>query len=192
LQSETLFIMATVYLSCMIIQTATPTPNWSINLGVGDILGIVGILIGIVGIAIAVQQNRKAKSSDEAVADVREQLFKQKAAQRFSDIAPRAILLAGQIRSKAWSACAEVATAIGAELSNAVGFCSALIVEEEKSSLELATNAIEYLLQAIPVDQAQAADAGTIQEMTKRCMVIVYAVERIAGRLKSLDKPENN
>ncbi len=176
----------------MIVQITTPTPNWSINLGVGDITGIVGIVIGIAGIAIAVQQYRKAASADNAVAGVREQLFKQKAAQRFSDIAPKAILMAGQIRSKSWPSCAEIGIAIGATLSNAVGFCSALIVEEEKSSLELATDAIEYLLQAIPVDETQAVDAGTTQEMTKKCMVIVYAVERIAGRLKALDKPENS
>lgn len=165
-------------------------PPWSLTLSLGDIFGLIGLVIGGVGLWIAYLQYRKATAAKQAVDAYKTKLFKQRSAQRFSDIAPKAAMLAGQIRIRDWQACAESATEIGSALSNAVGFCSALIVEEEGASLELAGGAVEFILEALPIDAAQGPDAAAIKELTKKCMIVVYAVERIAGRLKALDHSE--
>jgi hypothetical protein len=166
-----------------------PETAWHLSLGVSEIIGLVGLVFGLVGVGFAIQQNRKAKSADIAVAEFRSKLFKQRVAQQFSDIAPKAVALAGQIRAKDWPGCAELATTAGAGLSNATGFCARLITEDERESLELAASSLEYILEALPVD-GQQLEAGVVQEMTRKCMIIVYTLEKVAGRLKSLDEWE--
>ena len=44
-------------------------------------------------------------------------------------------------------------------------------------------------MEALPVD-GQQLEAGVVQEMTRKCMIIVYTLEKVAGRLKSLDEWE--
>jgi len=162
--------------------------GWTYTLTFCDLLAILGVIVGLVGIGIAIWQYQKAKDADEAVADYKKRLFRQQSALRFSEIAPKGVLLAGRIRIKDWQVCAELSTTIGAALANASGFCADLIMEEERSSLGLATDALEHILGNLPVDPNQAGpDGAAIQEMTKKCMLIVYGVERIAGRLKSLE-----
>jgi hypothetical protein len=172
------------------LQNPAPT-QWQYTVTFCDILAILGLLIGIAGVGIAIYQTRKAASAQKAVEDFRQKLFLQRAALRFSELAPKTLLLVNRIRIKNWPECAELGTEIGAGLANATGFCSQLILTDERTSgsLELATDGLQYILEQLPVDPAQAMDAQIIQEMTKKCMLIVYGVERIAGRLKSLDDP---
>ncbi len=172
------------------MTTSAQAPAWSLTLSLGDIFGLIGVVIGVIGLWIAYLQYRKASAAEQAVDAYKKKLFKQQSAQRFSDIAPRAAMLAGQIRIKDWQACAESATEIASALSNAAGFCSSIIIEEERASLELAAGAVEFILEALPVDAVQSPDAAAIKELTRKCMLVVYGVERISGRLKALDHSE--
>jgi hypothetical protein len=164
------------------------TAPWHYELTFCDILAILGLIVGVAGLWYARIQTNKAKSAEDAVADFRDQLHQQRAAGRFSDLAPRAVMLATRIRSKNWSECAGLGTEIGAGLANATGFCSDLISADEAPNLELATAALEFILHNLPIDETQVLDGPAIQEMTKKCMVIVYAVGKIAGRLNSLNE----
>jgi hypothetical protein len=167
-----------------------PNPPWSVSLNASDIIGIVGAIIGLAGLWIAYLQYRKAKSAESAVREIRQKLFRQQAAQRFSDISPRVVLLSGQIRIKNWQSCAEIATDIGAKLANAVGFCSDLkTIEREQEFLQASTDAVQFILGTLPLEEAQI-DPQIVQEMTKKCILMLFTVEQVAGRLKATDSSE--
>lgn len=166
-----------------------PTP-WSVSLNASDIIGIVGVIVGFIGAWVAIVHYRRTESAEAAVRDIRQRLFRQQAAQRFSDIAPRVVQLAGQVRIKDWQNCAEFATEIGAKLANAIGFCSDLkTIEGERELLQASTEAVQYIWGALPVEEVQI-DRETMQEMTKKCILILFTVEQVAGRLKASDSSE--
>jgi hypothetical protein len=165
-------------------------PPWTLSLNASDVIGIVGAIFGLVALYIAYLQYRKASSAESAVKEIRQKLFRQQAAQRFSDIAPKVILLSGQVRIKNWQSCAEIATEIGAKLANAVGFCADLkTIEHERELLQASTDAVQYIWGALPVEEAQT-DAQTVQEMTNKCILILFTVEQVAGRLKATESSE--
>jgi hypothetical protein len=171
-------------------------PQWSVSLNASDVIGIAGVIVGLIfgvaGVWIGVLQFRRAKSAESAVREIRQKLFRQQAAQRFSDIAPRVVLLSGLVRVKSWQSCAESATEIGAKLANAVGFCADLkTIEGEWEFLQASKNAVQYILASIPVEDVPI-DPQTVQEMTTRCMLILFAVEQVAGRLKASDSSEES
>ena len=74
-------------------------------------------------------------------------------------------------------------------LINAAGYCSPLMNEDDKANLDLAANALKYLLESIPVD-SNPMPAEAFREMTKHSIAILFAIERLAGRMKSLDEFE--
>ncbi len=169
----------------------SPNPPWTLSLNASDLIGIIGVVIGLAGLVVAYLQYQKARSERQAVREIRQKLFRQQAAQRFSDIAPRVVLLSGQVRIRNWQNCAEIATEIGAKLANAAGFCSDLkIIEDQKGLLQLSSDAVQFILAGLPIEEGQLIDAVAVQEMTKKCILILFGVEQIAGRLKATDPSE--
>ena len=154
-----------------------------------DFLTIIGLIIGVAGIAIAIQQTRKADSASIAVKKIRMTLFRQKAAQHFGALEPKAILLSGAIRARKWDDGAELATSVGAMLVNAAGYCSPLMNEDDKANLELAANGLKYIIENLPVGDS-TIPANIFQELTKQSVSMLFAIERLAGRMKSLDEFE--
>jgi hypothetical protein len=166
-------------------------PAWSLTLNTSDVIGIIGVIVGLAGLTVAYLQYKKAESAEAAVGAIRQKLFRQQAAQRFSNIAPEVLSLAGQIRIRNWQNCSELGTAIGAKLANAAGFCADLkILASETEVLKLASDAVQFILASIPVEEPDAVGPETVQEMTKRCMSILFGVERISGLLKATDPSE--
>ena len=166
------------------------TEHWAWKLGVCDIISIVSIVIGLVSLYVAYVQYRKALSSEEAVQKYKKQLYRQRAAQRFSEIAPKAVTLANEIRSKGWDSSAARVVEIAAALGNAEGFCAALIRGNERQDLEVAANAVKYIAENIPLDAAQP-EGEVVRQMGTQCFVILYSINQIAGRLKSEDVVES-
>src|SRR5271167_219432 len=168
---------------CQLPQTASAQSGavQGVTVGWRDLLTLVGIAIGVIGIIIAVQQNRKAETATEAVRKIKQTLFRQKAAQHFGSVEPKAFLLSGAIRARKWDDAADLATQVGAMLINAAGYCSPLMNEDDKANLDLAANALKYLLESIPVD-SNPMPAEAFREMTKHSIAILFAIERLAGR----------
>ncbi len=170
-----------------------PQPEgWHLTLGLGDLVSIAGTLVGIVGLYLAYDQSRKVDSAKKAVKDYRSQLYQQRASQRFSDAAPKAVALVAQIRAKDWPSCSALATELGAGLANAQGFCGPLINEEEQKTLKLAAEAVKYILEHLPTADSDVPDANQIKEMSRQCFLTLYAVYQVSGRLKSIDEVEGS
>jgi hypothetical protein len=150
---------------------------------VSDVLAVAGILI-------AWQQYKSAKNAKQLVAETRRSMFKQRAAQHFNDISNKAGQLAGAVRGRNWDQATEVATALGGLVSSASGFADKIMLEGEKGSLTIAADSIKFILDQIPIGEHEL-DANVLRAMISQCTLIVYAVERVAGRMRYLGEIED-
>jgi hypothetical protein len=169
-------------------QNPAQTP-WTANLGWRDLLAITGLLVGVVGLVIGWSQYKKAESATEAVRKVRRTLFRQRASQHFSALGPKALLLSSAIRGSRWDEAADLSTVVGAMLVNAAGYCSPLMNAEDNTNLELAAGGLRYLSENLPFG-ANVVEAATLVQMRARCVTILFSIERISGRMRSLDEFE--
>jgi hypothetical protein len=172
------------------VQSQSPaTSDWTVNLGWRDFVALAGVLIGIAGLVIAWFQYKKAESAGQAVKQVHKTLFRQKAAQHFTALEPKAILLSNAVRGRRWDEAAELSTVVGAMLVNAAGYCSPLMNVEDNANLELAATGLRYLSENLPID-SNPIDQAIFLPMRTHCVTILFNIERIAGRMRSLDEFE--
>lgn len=172
------------------VQSQNPTQaDWTVNLGWRDFVAIAGVLIGIAGLVVAWLQYQKAETARQAVRQVRTTLFRQKGAQHFTALEPKALLLSTAIRARRWDEAAELSAVIGAMLVNAAGYCSPLMNAEDNANLELAATGLRYLSENLPID-SNPIDPAIFLQMRTHCVTILFNVERISGRLRSLDEFE--
>jgi len=153
--------------------------DWGAHVTLSDALAIAGLLL-------AWQQHRKAVSAKHLVNEARSSMLKQKAMQHFDHLSHKAGALAAAVRSKDWNQVAEVATTLGGMVSSASGFCDQLMLGDEKGSLDMAANGVKFILDQTPLDE-QAVPQETVHQMISQCTLIVYAVERIGGRMQYLN-----
>jgi hypothetical protein len=152
-------------------------------------VAIAGVLIGVAGLVIAWFQFQKAESAGQAVRQIRTTLFRQKAAQHFTTLEPKAILLSNAVRGRRWDEASDLSTVVGAMLVNAAGYCSPLMSTDDNASLELAATGLRYLSENLPIDN-NAVDPAIFLLMRTHCVTILFNIERIAGRMRSLDEFE--
>ena len=165
------------------------TGLFSVTLDWQDGATIAGLILAVAGFVVAYMQWRKAKSAKEAENDLRRTLHRQRAAQFFNDMARDASVLSARVRERDWHQTAEIATRLGGSIANASGFCGTLMSPKEHDTLELAANGLKALIDDMPVGEGDVDDP-TVKGMMSQCIVIVYGVQQIAGRMKYLDELE--
>jgi len=157
--------------------------GYELKISVSDVLTLVAFLF-------AWLQYRGKKEADGAVANLKRTILKQRAAQHFDDLSRSAVQLSGSLRGKDWQQVAEITTKLGALVASAVGFGGEkLMVAGEKEELTVAADAITFIWNAIPTTDDPVED-DLVKELMRKCMVIVYAIERVGGRIKYLEELE--
>jgi hypothetical protein len=154
--------------------------DWGIRVTLSDILAVAGFLL-------AWQQHRRAVTAGKIVSETRHSMLKQRAMQHFDHLSHKAGILASAVRGKDWNQVAEVATTLGGLVSSASGFCNQLMLGDEKGNLDMAANGVKFILDETPLDE-QPPQPETIRQMISQCTLIVYAVERIGGRMQYINE----
>jgi hypothetical protein len=150
----------------------------SVTVSISDILTLGAALL-------ALDQYRKNRASSRSVADLKASLFKQRSSQYFDDISRKAATLSSTLLSRNWPEASRILTELGGLVSSVSGFSGALMVEDEKRDLDAATKSLRAILDGIPVNpNAPEVPDDRIKELMQHCMVVVYAVERVGGRIR--------
>jgi hypothetical protein len=163
---------------------ATITLDWR------DGIAILSVLFGLGSLVVAYYEHRRAESARGAEKRVRLTLYRQRAAQFFGTMSRDAAHLASLLRGREWPDAAELGTSLGGSISNATGFCGKLMVDTEKESLELAAKNLREVLEAVPLAEQQPTDE-IVRSMMDKCIVVVYGIQQITGRMQYLDELED-
>jgi hypothetical protein len=154
------------------------------SLSISDVIAVAGILL-------AIDQYRKNRSASRAVRQLKRSLLKQRSSQYFEELSRKAATLSSTLRSRNWAEVAELATQIGGLISSAASFSQKLILDEERNELHLAATSLKAIWEGIPANpQHQDVTDDKIKELMSHCMVIVYGVDRVGGRMRYLGELE--
>lgn len=156
----------------------------NVSVSISDILAAASLLL-------AFDQWRKNRTAQQAVHQLKTSLFKQRSSQYFDELSRKAATLSSSLRSRDWAEVSKLATELGGLISSAAGFSHKLILEDEKDELQLAMTSVKAIWGGIPVSpEQQAVNDDKIEKLMEHCMVIVYAVDRVGGRMKYLGEVE--
>jgi hypothetical protein len=158
------------------LETLHHVVEHAITMTVSDILAIVGFLL-------AWDQHRKKVTASSAVAQLKRTLLKQRSSQYFDELSRKAATLSAVLRSKSWAEVSQLVTQLGGLISSASGFSQVLMLEEENEELTRDAASLKLIWDGIPVG-AEAVSDEQIKELMKHCIIIVYAVEKVGGRMK--------
>jgi hypothetical protein len=154
------------------------------SLTISDILVIVGFLL-------AWDQYRKKVTASAAVVQLKRTMLKQRSVQYFDELSRKAAMLSAALRSKNWDEVSELVTQLGGLISSASGFSQVLILESENEELTRAGASLKLIWDGIPVNpQAEALSDEQIKGLMKHCILIVYAIEKVGGRMKYIGELE--
>jgi|HubBroStandDraft_3_1064219.scaffolds.fasta_scaffold158145_1 hypothetical protein len=156
----------------------------TVSLSISDIVAVVGI-------SLAVIQYRKNRTARQAVGQLKRSLLKQRSSQYFDELSRKAAILSSSLRSRNWAQVSELATQLGGLISSAAGFSQTLILEDEREELRLAASSLRAIWAGIPVNpEHQEITDDKVQELMGHCIIIVYAVDRVGGRMRYLGELE--
>lgn len=156
----------------------------NVSVSLSDIIAVVGILF-------AYDQYRKNRTARQAVDHLKRSLLKQRSSQYFDELSRKPATLSSALRSRNWVEVSELVTQLGGLVSSAAGFSQKLILQDEKDELRLAMTSLKTIWEGIPPNPAhQEVNDDKIQMLMGHCMVIVYAVDRVGGRMKYLGELE--